>query len=110
MEAMGLAYVALGMLAGASLGWALARSRTMSEASIVEEELIRAKALLEVGSKSEVKTHQQMLDGFRIAAGEAFSKAVETADKQKESSFKKATEDLRQDLGGYIEAIQDAKE
>ncbi len=110
MEAMGLAYVALGMLAGASLGWALARSRTMSEANSVEEELIRAKALLEVGSKTEVKTHQQMLDGFRIAAGEAFSKAVETADKQKESSFKKATEDLRQDLGGYIEAIQDAKE
>ena len=110
MEAMGLAYAALGMLAGASLGWALARSRTMSEANIVEEELIRAKALLEVGSKSEEKTHQQMLDGFRIAAGEAFSKAVETADKQKESSFKKATEDLRQDLGGYIEAIQDAKE
>ena len=110
MEAMGLAYVALGMLAGASLGWALARSSTMSEANSVEEELIRAKALLEVGSKSEKKTHQQMLDGFRIAAGEAFSKAVETADKQKESSFKKATEDLRQDLGGYIEAIQDAKE
>ena len=110
MEAMGLAYVSLGMLAGASLGWALARSRTMSETNSVEEELIRAKALLEVGSKSEEKTHQQMLDGFRIAAGEAFSKAVETADKQKESSFKKATEDLRQDLGGYIEAIQDAKE
>ena len=110
MEAIGLAYVALGMLAGASLGWALARSRTKSETNSVKEELIRAKALLEVGSKSEVKTHQQMLDGFRIAAGEAFSKAVETADKQKESSFKKATEDLRQDLGGYIEAIQDAKE
>ena len=110
MEAMGLAYVALGMLAGASLGWALARSRAMSETNSVKEELIRAKALLEVGSKSEEKTHQQMLDGFRIAAGEAFSKAVETADKQKESSFKKATEDLRQDLGGYIEAIQDAKE
>ncbi len=110
MEAMGLAYVALGMLAGASLGWALARSRTKSETNSVEEELIRAKALLEVGSKSEEKTHQQMLDGFRIAAGEAFSKAVETADKQKESSFKRATEDLRQDLGGYIEAIQDAKE
>ena len=110
MEAMGLAYVALGMLAGASLGWALARSRTMSETNSVEEELIRAKALLEVGSKSEEKTHQQMLDGFRIAAGEAFSQAVEAADKQKESSFKKATDDLRQDLGGYIEAIQDAKE
>ena len=110
MEAMGLAYLALGMLAGASLGWALARSRAMSETNSVEEELIRAKALLEVGSKSEEVTHQQMLDGFRIAAGEAFSRAVETADKQKESSFKQATEDLRQDLGGYIEAIQDAKE
>ena len=110
MEAMGLAYVALGMLAGASLGWALARSKTKSETNSVEEELIRAKALLEVGRKSEEKTHQQMLDGFRIAAVEAFSKAVETADKQKESSFKRATEDLRQDLGGYIEAIQDAKE
>ena len=92
------------------MGWALARSRTKSETNSVEEELIRAKALLEVGRKSEEKTHQQMLDGFRIAAGEAFSKAVETADKQKESSFKRATEDLRQDLGGYIEAIQDAKE
>ena len=110
MEAMGLAYVALGMLAGASLGWALARSRTMSEANSVEEELIRAKALLEVGSNSEEKAQQQMLDGFRIAAGEAFSQAVEAADKQKESSFKKATDDLRQDLGGYIEAIQEAKE
>jgi len=110
MEALGLAYVALGMLAGASLGWALARSRAMSDTNSVEEELIRAKALLEVGSKSEEKAQQQMLDGFRIAAGEAFSQAVEAADKQKESSFKKATDDLRQDLGGYIEAIQEAKE
>ena len=110
MEALGLAYVALGMLAGASLGWALARSRAMSETNSVEEELIRAKALLEVGSNSEEKAQQQMLDGFRIAAGEAFSQAVEAADKQKESSFKKATDDLRQDLGGYIEAIQEAKE
>ena len=110
MEALGLAYVALGMLAGASLGWALARSRAMSDTNSVEEELIRAKALLEVGSNTEEKAQQQMLDGFRIAAGEAFSQAVEAADKQKESSFKKATDDLRQDLGGYIEAIQEAKE
>ena len=110
MEALGLAYVALGMLAGVSLGWALARSRAMSDTNSVEEELIRAKALLEVGSNSEEKAQQQMLDGFRIAAGEAFSQAVEAADKQKESSFKKATDDLRQDLGGYIEAIQEAKE
>lgn len=110
MEALGLAYIALGMLAGASLGWALSRAKVVSDSSSLEEELIRARALLEFGDKAEEKTHQQMLDGFRIAAGEAFSQAVEAADKQKESSFKKATDDLRQDLGGYIEAIQEAKE
>jgi DNA recombination protein RmuC len=110
VEALGLAYIALGMLAGASLGWALSRAKVVSDSSSLEEELIRARALLEVGDKEEERAHQQMLDGFRIAAGEAFSQAVEAADKQKESSFKKATDDLRQDLGGYIEAIQEAKE
>ena len=110
MEALGLAYIALGMLTGASLGWALSRAKVVSDSSSLEEELIRARALLEFGDKAEEKTHQQMLDGFRIAAGEAFSQAVEAADKQKESSFKKATDDLKQDLGEYIEAIQEAKD
>ena len=65
-------------------------------ANSVEEELIRAKALLEVG-KSEEKTHQQMLDGFRIAAEP--SKAVETADKQKSPHSKRLQKILDRTLG-----------
>ena len=110
MEVLGLAYVVLGLLVGASFGWALARTKSVSESSIAEEELIRARALLEEGSKSQEKVREQMLDGFKLAAGEAFSLAVETADKQKESSFKKATDDLTNSIGEYITAIQDAKE
>ena len=110
MEVLGLAYVVLGLLVGASFGWALARTKSASESSIAEEELIRARALLEEGSKSQEKVREQMLDGFKLAAGEAFSLAVETADKQKESSFKKATDDLTNSIGEYITAIQDAKE
>jgi DNA recombination protein RmuC len=110
MEVLGLAYVVLGLLAGASFGWALARTKSAAESSIAEEELIRARALLEAGSKSEEKVREQMLDGFKLAAGEAFSLAVEAADKQKESSFKKATDDLTNSIGEYITAIQDAKE
>ncbi|MFL2975009.1 MAG: DNA recombination protein RmuC [Candidatus Thalassarchaeaceae archaeon] len=110
MEVLGLAYVVLGLLAGASFGWALARTKSTAESIIAEEELIRARALLEVGSKSEEKVREQMLDGFKLAAGEAFSLAVEAADKQKESSFKKATDDLTNSIGEYISAIQEAKE
>ena len=110
MEVLGLAYVVLGLLVGVSFGWALARTKSASESSIAEEELIRARALLEEGSKSQEKVREQMLDGFKLAAGEAFSLAVETADKQKESSFKKATDDLTNSIGEYITAIQDAKE
>ena len=110
MEVLGLAYVVLGLLAGASFGWALARTKSAAASSITEEELIRARALLEVGSKSEEKVREQMLDGFKLAAGEAFSLAVEAADKQKESSFKKATDDLTNSIGEYISAIQEAKE
>ena len=110
MEVLGLAYVVLGLLVGASFGWALARTKSASESSIAEEELIRARALLEEDSKSQEKVREQMLDGFKLAAGEAFSLAVEAADKQKESSFKKATDDLTNSIGEYINAIQDAKE
>lgn len=110
MEVLGLAYISLGLLAGASVGWALARTKNATASNSVEEELIRAKALLEEASKSEERVREQMLDGFKLAAGEAFSLVVETAEKQKESSFKKATDDLTKSIGGYISAIQEAKE
>jgi len=110
MEVLGLAYVVLGLLAGASIGWILARAKGVAESNGAEEELIRTQALLEAGSKSEEMVREQMLDGFRLAAGEAFSQAVEAADKQKESSFKKATDDLTNSIDEYINAIQEAKE
>jgi len=110
MEVLGLAYVVLGLLAGASIGWILARAKGIAESNGTGEELIRTQALLEAGSKSEEMVREQMLDGFRLAAGEAFSQAVEAADKQKESSFKKATDDLTNSIDEYINAIQDAKE
>lgn len=110
MEVLGLAYIALGLLAGASFGWALARTKSTEASNSAEEELIRARALLEAGSKAEERVREQMLDGFKLAAGEAFSLAVEAADKQKESSFKKATDDLTNSIGEYISAIQEAKE
>ena len=110
MDLLGLAYIALGLLAGASFGWALARTKSTEASNSAEEELIRARALLEAGSKAEERVREQMLDGFKLAAGEAFSLAVEAADKQKESSFKKATDDLTNSIGEYISAIQEAKE
>tara|TARA_Y100001970_G_scaffold134359_2_gene165472 strand:- start:6015 stop:7280 length:1266 start_codon:yes stop_codon:yes gene_type:complete len=110
MEVLGIAYIALGLLAGASFGWALARTKSTEASNSAEEELIRARALLEAGSKAEERVREQMLDGFKLAAGEAFSLAVEAADKQKESSFKKATDDLTNSIGEYISAIQEAKE
>ena len=58
MEALGLAYIALGMLVGASLGWALSRAKVVSDSSSLEEELIRARALLEVGDKEEERDHR----------------------------------------------------
>lgn len=73
MEVLGLAYIALGLLAGASFGWALARTKSTEASNSAEEELIRARALLEAGSKAEERVREQMLDGFKLAAGEAFS-------------------------------------
>jgi len=110
MELLGLAYVVLGLLAGISFGWALARTRGVAETSVAKEELIRTRALLEKERKSEEMVRENMLDGFKLAAGEAFSLAVEASEKQKESSFKKATDDLTNSIGEYIAAIQDAKE
>ena len=110
MEVLGIAYIALGLLAGASFGWALARTKSAAASNSAEEDLIRTRALLEAGKKAEERVREQMLDGFKLAAGEAFSLAVEAADKQKESSFKKATDDLTNSIGEYISAIQEAKE
>jgi DNA recombination protein RmuC len=47
-----------------------------------------------------------MLDTYKLAATKAFSDAVEAADKEKEGSFTKATEDLSKSLGDYFETVE----
>ena len=50
-----------------------------------------------------------MLDAYKLAAGEAFTSAIEVAEKEKESSFKMATEDLSKSIGEYQKALVDVE-
>lgn len=110
MEVMELAHIALGLTIGIVMGWSISRALAFTASRGAEEELIRTKAMLELGDKSNENVREQMLDGFRLAAGEAFSQAIEEADKEKESSFKEATNALSESMNMYIQAIQSAKE
>ena len=110
MEVLGLAHIALGLAIGIVMGWSISRALAVTASKGAEEELIRTKAMLELGDKSNENVREQMLDGFRLAAGEAFSQAIEEADKEKESSFKEATNALSESMNMYIQAIQSAKE
>tara|TARA_B100000945_G_scaffold321019_2_gene333382 strand:- start:140 stop:1426 length:1287 start_codon:yes stop_codon:yes gene_type:complete len=110
MEVLGLTQIVLGLTIGVVMGWLISRALSVSASKVVEEELIRTKAILELGDKTNEKVREQMLDGFRLAAGEAFSRAIEEADREKESSFKEATSALSESMNMYIEAIQKAKE
>ena len=110
MEVLGLTQIVLGLTVGVVMGWLISRALSVSASKVVEEELIRTKAILELGDKTNEKVREQMLDGFRLAAGEAFSHAIEEADREKESSFKEATSALSESMNMYIEAIQKAKE
>ena len=110
MEVLGLAHIALGLTIGIVMGWSISRAFAVTASKGAEKELIRTKAMLELGDKSNENVREQMLDGFRLAAGEAFSQAIEEADKEKESSFKEATNALSESMNMYIQAIQNAKE
>ena len=110
MEVLELAHIALGLTTGIVMGWSISRAFAVTASKGAEEELIRTKAMLELGDKSNENVREQMLDGFRLAAGEAFSQAIEEADKEKESSFKEATDALSESMNMYIQAIQSAKE
>ncbi len=110
MEVLGLTHVVLGLTIGIVMGWLISRVLSVSASKVTQEELIRTKAILELGDKTNENVREQMLDGFRLAAGEAFSHAIEEAEKEKESSFKKATSALSESMNMYIEAMQSAKE
>ena len=107
MEALGLAYIVFGLLIGAAVGWLLSRINSESESGDSEQELIRVRAKLEARNEAFENTREQMLDAYKLAAGEAFTSVIEMADKEKESSFKTATDNLSKDIGEYQKALID---
>ena len=68
MEVLGLAHIALGLTIGIVMGWSISRAFAVTASRGAEEELIRTKAMLELGDKSNENVREQMLDGFRLAA------------------------------------------
>tara|TARA_Y100000588_G_scaffold370486_1_gene440702 strand:- start:545 stop:1828 length:1284 start_codon:yes stop_codon:yes gene_type:complete len=107
VEALGLAYIVFGLLIGAAVGWLLSRINSESESGDSEQELIRVRAKLEARNEAFENTREQMLDAYKLAAGEAFTSVIEMADKEKESSFKTATDNLSKDIGEYQKALID---
>ena len=107
MEALGLAYIVFGLMIGAAVGWLLSRINSESESGDSEQELIRVRAKLEARNEAFENTREQMLDAYKLAAGEAFTSVIEMADKEKESSFKTATDNLSKDIGEYQKALID---
>ncbi len=102
-----IVYVIVGLLAGAAIGWLLAKQRTDSGPSEAETELVRVKARLEANEQAFEKSQNQMMDSYKLAASEAFASVIETADKEKEDSFKSATESLSSTLDDYFKSIQE---
>lgn len=102
-----IVYVIVGILAGAAIGWLLAKQRTESGPSEAETELVRVKARLEANEEAFETTQNQMLDSYKLAASEAFTSILESADKEKKDSFKSATESLSTSLDDYFKSIQE---
>ena len=109
MEILGLAYILLGLLIGVAIGWLITRINLDSTSDEVGEELIRVKATLEARDEAFDISRKQMLDAYKLAAGEAFTSAIEMAEKEKESSFKIATEGLSKSIGEYQKALVDVE-
>ena len=109
MEILGLAYILLGLLVGTAIGWLVSRIKSDSTSDEVGRELIRVKATLEARDEAFDISTKHMLDAYKLAAGEAFTSAIEVAEKEKESSFKMATEDLSKSIGEYQKALVDVE-
>ena len=102
-----IVYVIVGILGGAAIGWLLTKSRMDSRPSEAETELVRVKTLLEANEQAFESTQIRMMDSFKLAATKAFEDVIEAADKDKEESFKTATEDLSNSLSEYFKSVQD---
>ena len=103
---MEIVFVVVGILVGAVIGWLLSKQKMDSGPSDAETELVKVRAQLEAREEAFQTTQNQMLDTYKLAATQAFSDAVEAADKEKEGSFTKATEDLSKSLDDYFETVE----
>ncbi|MCS5531522.1 MAG: DNA recombination protein RmuC [Candidatus Poseidoniales archaeon] len=106
---MEIVFVVVGILVGAAIGWLIARQSKESDSEEVEAELIKTKALLEAKDTAIEETKKQMLDSYKIAAADAFRKAVREADEEKESAFSGATDALSKSMKEYMKAMRDAE-
>ena len=102
-----MAYIVFGLSLGVAMGWLLSRVKSESKHDDSEQELNRLKAIIEARNEAFQNTREQMLDAYKLAAGEAFNSAIELADKEKESSFKTATDGLSKSIGEYQKALID---
>ena len=67
MEALGLAYIVLGLIFGTSIGWLLSKGKVSSESTASEQELYRLRALIEAKEEVFEGTREQMLDAYKLA-------------------------------------------
>ena len=109
LSEMEIVFVVVGILVGAAIGWLIARQSKESDTEEVEAELIKTKALLEAKDTAIEETKKQMLDSYKIAAADAFRKAVREADEEKESAFSGATDALSKSMKEYMKAMRDAE-
>ena len=109
LSEMEIVFVVVGILVGAAIGWLIARQSKESDSEEVGAELIKTKALLEAKDTALEETKKQMLDSYKIAAADAFRKAVREADEEKESAFSGATDALSKSMKEYMKAMRDAE-
>ena len=114
MAVVEISYFVFGSAVSALIIWAFMSQRGARLVDAAKAESTRLVAAAEAREQSLEESKdtmiKQMENVFQIAASNAFTTAVKDADAQKESSFKKATEDLSNSLGQYMQAIQDATE
>ncbi len=102
-----MGYIVLGLSLGVIFGWLISGKKSESESDDSKQELARVKAILQARNEAFESTREQMMDAYKLAAGEAFASAIELADREKEASFKTATDGLSKSIEEYQKALID---
>lgn len=99
----------IAVLISAGVVWKIMSERA---ARLVEEarsqsevKVATTQARLEALTGEKDNMQKQMQNAFEVAAANAFTAAVKNADDEKETSFKKATNELSKSMTQYIQAI-----